>query len=480
MQILLSLITLIIVTLLTLTLRQADLGDGAAVRLAITCMTVGFVMIGAWLTGRLFDRWKLPKISGYLLFGLVVGPSFWSVLIEPMLAGYVDSVASGVLPLVPREQVEGMRFIKDLAISLIAITAGGEIQIKWLAGQFRRVATLTFAAVFVVGAIVAGVVALASLAFPVVPLADGATLGATEMAVLVVVIGLIASGNSPAVAIALMSELRADGPLSRTTLAVTVCKDLVIVVLFATLLAVGKGLLDENTAVSGHFLLAVGAELGGSILIGVVTGFVMGWFVTHVEQHLVFFIVGACFLFALLGEQHPHLTIGGEDHAIHLHPLLIALAAGLVMRNFQPDETEPLFHTIEHMSLPVYAVFFAVAGAELNLDVFTSVAAVLGVVTVLLARALAVWGAITLTGRWVGLEAAWRGKLWLCLIPQAGVTLALATLAYETFESTAWAKGLLSLLLGLVAVHALVGPIAYRWALISSGEAGQGDGGSAH
>ena len=52
------------------------------------------------------------------------------------------------------------------------------------------------------------------------------------------------------------------------------------------------------------------------------------------------------------------------------------------------------------------------------------------------------------------------------------MTLALAILIKQSFpfDRHTWSEPLFTLLLGLVAVHALLGPIAYRWALVSSGE----------
>jgi len=223
-------------------------------------MIVGFVLIGAWLVGTLFDKANLPKISGYLSFGLLAGPSMWAVAIEGWLPDAVDALVQPIMPLLQEWQVEEMHFVKDLAISLIAITAGGEIHLKWLAGQFMRVLALTVATVILVGMLIGlAIVGIESM-FPIFG-ADASTL---QVGVAIMLLALIASGNSPSVAIAVISELHADGPLSRTTLAVTVCKDLLIIVMFAAFLAIAKGLLDENTSISAHFLLAVSAELGGS------------------------------------------------------------------------------------------------------------------------------------------------------------------------------------------------------------------------
>ncbi len=438
----------------------------------ITAMSVGFLMLGAWLCGRIMARLRLPRISGYLIFGLLVGPSAWAVIWEPLAPVAWLPVLKRGMPLIPVGQLDLLQLVKDLAIAMIAITAGGEIRLDWLRGQWRMVLVLTMVSVLgAAGLIVLGAAGAMSLGLPMFGAVT--TLDLTQAVVALALLGVIASGNSPSIAIALINECRADGPLSRTMLAITVCKDLAIVFLFATLLAIGQGIADENTELSGTFLGAVIVELGGSLGGGVLLGLVMAWFVEHVRQHMVFFVVGCCFLFALIGDQKFYIA----GHGVHLHPLLMALAAGMTMSNFRPRDTEPLFHTIENLSLPVYCLFFAVAGADLDLSVFASGAAIAAVLTLVGLRLFSVWAVISLTVRGLGVDPAWRRYLWMCLLPQAGVTLALATVIHEHFEGIAWAEGLYALLLGAVAINALLGPVACRWALMASGEAGRMDGG---
>ncbi len=427
---------------------------------APTALMCGFIVLGAWLTGRVFDLVKLPKISGYLLFGLLAGPSFYE-----LIAG--DETGESVLPFLPREGVKDLVFVKDLAIALIAITAGGEIKFDWLKGQLGTVVVLTLAAVIGVGAVIGAILAGYQSVFGIIDVSQGG--GMVTVVVGLALLSLIASGNSPAVAIAMISEVRADGPMSRTTLAVTVCKDLLVIVLFAVFIGVGKGVLDENTAVGGGFLFAVAVQLLGSIVLGAIVGVLMAILVGRMKEHLVFMVVVVCFMLALIGEVH--FTLMGQE--AHLKPLLLALSAGVAMRNWLPNESAPLFHLVEHKSLPVYCMFFAVAGAELDLSVFTNPTVVGSVVTVVLARVLVLWLVIGWVGKRLKLDESWRGKFWLCLTPQAGVTLALITILAGAFKGQHWAEMLVALLLGVVAIHALLGPVAYRWALVSSGEAWQ-------
>ncbi len=406
-----------------------------------TAMSVGLLMLAAWLVGILFDRIRLPRVSGYLVTGLLLGPA--------------------VLKLIPQTQVDThLRFAGDLAIALIALTAGGEIDLKWLRKQIVRLSIIAGVEVLIVWAVVG------AAAYGALSIVGGDALGQSTLIVLSALVGLVAASNSPAVVIAMITEHRAAGPFTRTALSVTIVKDMAMVVLFAAMLAVGKGVVDEQTAISGRFLLAVGVQLGGSLVVGGVFGALMAWYVQSVNRHLPIFLVGSCLLIALLGERT--FTVVGEK--AHLEPLLTALAAGLVMRNLWPVRSEPFFHVVEAMSLPIYCLFFAVIGAKLNLSAL--VGGALWVAGMVVVRSAAVWAGIGAGLKLAGSEVERPGKLWLAFVPQAGVALALILLIENKLDVPG-ADLAVNLLVGMVAVHLLVGPIGFRWALVASDEAGR-------
>jgi len=410
--------------------------DGAA----RAALNIGLLMLGAWLAGKAFDQYNLPKISGYILFGVALGPF--------------------ALDLIPKKAQGDLQFVNDLAVALIALTAGGEIKLDWLRGKLAKLLSIIGIDVLAIMVLGGGAMYLMS---DWIPFLQGETAKTVFFVSLVAATVMIA--NSPTVVIAMISDYKASGPLTQMTLAFTVCKDLVLIILFATVIAVSKGMLDEQTALSATFLVGVAVQLLGSIALGALLGAVMALYVYRINAHLPFFIIGACMLFALLGEQY--FAVAGQK--IHLEPLLMALSAGILMQNIWPHKTEPLFHTIESVSLPVYCLFFAIAGAKVNLGVFAEAWYIaLGLVAV---RGFAIWLGLSVGTRVVGMREPWANKLWLGMIPQAGVTLVLITLVERAFVDFGWGAELAALLLGMLVVHELIGPFGFRHALFSTGEA---------
>lgn len=412
-------------------LPEGLLGSGAA---------VGLLLLGAWMAGRLVNRLRIAKVTGYLLFGILVGPS--------------------LLGLVTREETSYLALVNDLAISLIALTAGGEIRLSFLKSTWRRVATITGAEMT---AVLLGVLPLALLVVP--PMLDFDPAAALRVKVSILIAALAIS-NSPAVLIAVITELRARGDMARTALAVTVLKDICLVVLFTIALAITVAAATASDGDTegglGSTIVNLGVHLLGSLVVGVVVGLLMAWYARAVRVHMPVFVVFACFGIALLSE------------AMRLEALLVAVVAGMVMENAFGELSEAFFEHVEELSPPVYCLFFAVAGLKLDLD---TVASLWHWALLLVAvRFVAVWAGTTLACRVSASPPTTTRWLWTAFIPQAGVSLALATIAGRSLADTEFGPKLFDFFVAVIAMNELVGPVLLRLGLERAGEVDPGPG----
>jgi len=421
---------------------------------------VGLLLLGSWMLGRLVKPLGLPMVTGYLIFGVLVGPA--------------------VLGLVTKQEIGYLTLINDLAVSLIALTAGGEIRISFLKKAWKRIVTV--AAVEMVTVFV-GVFALMLLVLPAVGIVER-----SQTAVLLTLAGVIATiatANSPAVVIAVITELRSRGPMSKLALTVTVCKDMGLVVLFTVALSLAVAAANraepapeteqasaqvDSGAPAGadpapakkqdSIVKTLALHLGGSLVAGIVVGLVMSWYMHKIKAHVPLFVVFACFGIALLSE------------ALHLEALLVAVVAGMLMENVWGELSEELFDHIEELSLPVYCVFFAVAGLKVNLESLADMWA--WALAIVLVRGFLVW-----LGTWGGCRLSktepqvtrWG---WTAFVPQAGVALALASIVEQSTKGFPFGEKLYDLLLALIAIHQLVGPMLFRLGLVRAGEVGAG------
>jgi Kef-type K+ transport system membrane component KefB len=405
---------------------DSTVGGGAAG----TALACGYLLLTAFLTGSVFKSMRLPRLTGYLVTGIVVGPQVFNLVSAPM--------------------VSNLQIFNGIATALIALTAGVELDLRSMKPLMKSISWLT-------GVTVCGTILLISAAVFLLQskLPFLAHLSTLQVIALSIVLGVTMVAQSPAVVVALQSEMSADGPLTRTVLGVVVISDLLVIVLFALVSSIAKSLLGSNTDAL-HTAGALAWEVLGSISIGACLGIIIAIYLRFVKGRSALFVLAAAFLVAEVGQR------------IDLDPLLLALSAGVFIRNATAHGMR-LQEEIEASSLPVYVIFFAVTGATVHVRelVVVGVPAMLLVLT----RATGFVGLGRLATNLAQAPDTVKKYIGFGLIPQAGLALALALLFVKTFPHIGAQAS--ALIFGGVAINEMIAPVLYRFALVKSGEAGQ-------
>jgi Kef-type K+ transport system membrane component KefB len=202
-------------------------------------------------------------------------------------------------------------------------------------------------------------------------------------------------------------------------------------------------------------LATLGWEIGGSLLVGGVLGALVILYLRKVRVDAALFLLVVAFSVA---------EIGGR---LGLDPLLVALMAGALVRNASGFGDE-LHHQLQFPALPVYVLFFCLAGATLHAEIW----AVMWLPAIILAavRAVGLLAGSRLGARLAGAPQVVQRFVGYGLLPQAGLAQALALLFNRVFPEFGAEAG--SLVLAVVALNVLISPVAYRSALARSGEVG--------
>lgn len=408
-------------------------GDTAAPPRA-TALALGFALIAAALTGALFERIHLPRVSGYLVFGMVCGP-------------YLANI-------ITRSMARDLQLVNGLAIALIALIAGLELNYRRLK---PRLAAMTRLGAMIVALMYAVLIPVFWLAWPYLPIYPEAS-GAARVALTVLTTTVVVS-FSPTVTIAVIADTRARGPLSEMALAVVVLTDLALIVLFSFAMQMVRWSLGGGEAGGGDLFARLTWEIFGSFAFGAALGAVFALYLRYVGSETVVALLALCVLLAALG---PYL---------HFEPLLAALAAGLVIENIAQPSGDALKEAVERGALPILVVFFAAAGASLHLDAIASIGLMAAGVAAL--RMAAIRGASAVAVRFSGVPEQPGQLVWMSLISQAGVTLGLTILIAREFPD--WGLRLQTLMVALIAMHELVGPVLFKAALSRAGEIGRMD-----
>jgi Kef-type K+ transport system membrane component KefB len=347
-----------------------------------------------------------------------------------------------------------LRLMNGLAVAVIALVAGLELNLGQLRPRLRAIGIVSGVTIATVWF---SLLVAVWLAWPLLGIDIGPS-PTLRVAVAALIATLVAS-FSPTITIAVLTEARARGPLTDLMIALVVVSDLVLIVLFTVCVQIARfasGTVDVTVAGPAAILLW---EVVGSLAFGALLGALFAAYLAHVGREVTLVLLGLC---AVLSQLSP---------TMHLDAVLAALAAGLVVENIAPPQGDALRQAVERGSLPVLIIFFAAAGASLNVAAL----AVIGLVGVGLAgfRALSIWAGARLGTRMAALPRATGDLVWLGLISQAGVTIGLATVVAREFPS--WGIAVQTLILGLTGLHVLIGPVLFRAALARAGEIGRMD-----
>ena len=398
----------------------------------------GFLIIAvsANQIAKLFQRIKLPLITGLVVAGILCGP-------------YVF----GLIPEVSRYQ---LNYINEIALAFIAFAAGSELYLRELRSRVDSIKWNTFGQLvvtFVLGSL------LVILFTDWIPFMTGLEFSARfAMAILM---GTVFVARSPASAIAVINELRAKGPFTQTVMGVTVLKDFIVILLFAVNLSFSEVLI-EGTRFSVLTIIVIILEIAVSVGLGFLLGIAIRWCMSLVlpSRLKTVLVLGLGFSSYLLAHWVKQISVDELHHKVVLEPLLTCIIASFYVTNYTRYRME--FLKLIHDTGPiVYVAFFTLTGASMSVDILIEVWPV----------ALLLFGIRLLTmiiGGYVGGILArdpmsYNHVGWMPYITQAGVALGLATLISNEFPS--WGPEFATAVIAMIVINQFVGPPLFKFAL---------------
>jgi trehalose 6-phosphate synthase len=195
-------------------------------------------------------------------------------------------------------------------------------------------------------------------------------------------------------------------------------------------------------------------EIGGAVAFGVLVGALFALYMRYIGREVTLVLLGVCTLLSQVGSTQ------------EFEPLLAAVAAGLVIENLAVAQGDTLRSAVQRGAPPVLVVFFAAVGASLRLDALAAIGYV--AVALSLIRIVLIHASLRVGWRLAGLDERIQKYAWTGLVSQAGITLGFASVVATEFPG--WGTQVQLLLVGLIAIHELVGPIVFRQGLARTKE----------
>ena len=383
-----------------------------------TLMYLAIMLIGGLVFGRIVKLVKMPNVTGYLICGLILGPS--------------------VTGIIPSHILDGMEIISTIALALIAFTIG----LSFKTSYFREVGATP-----VVIAIFEAVVA--------VVLVQTAVIASGADRAFAIVLGAIAAATAPAATIMVIKQYRAKGPVTSTLLSVVAIDDAVALISFGFCVTIAKvieGGADGNIVLSvlrpfGEVLLAL---LIGSI-VGVLMKIPLKFFKKNSNRLII--LTGFVFLSCALAK-----TFGVSE-------LLSCMMTGAVFCNIS-EYSDVMAELADSVTPPIFMLFFVVSGADLDLKVLPSIG-VIGVIYVVV-RVIGKWAGAYAGAKLMHAPANVCKYIGPTLIPQAGVAIGLTIVAQSVVPQ--YAAQIRAVILCATLIYEMIGPIVTKLTLTKAGE----------
>ena len=405
-----------------------------------TLLSVSIAMLAGLLMTRVFKKWNLPAVTAYLVAGVLIGPyCLGAVGIEGL--GFSSP-----------EAVSRLYLVSEVALAFIAFSIGNEFRLEDLKKTGRQAGIIGVFQALIAALVVDAILVVLHFIMPdKITMAQALTLGA------------IATATAPAATLMVVREYKAKGPLTDLLLPIVALDDAVGLVVFAVSFGIAK------TLVSGTVdLISILVNPIVEIAVSLALGAFLGWVLTQLEKlfnsntNRLNMTIAFVFLTAALSMLEFHI---GPVH-VGFSSLLVCMMLGTAFCNLCPLSHD-LMEKSDKWTSPLFALFFVVSGAELELGVFTDIAIVgIGLVYIIF-RSLGKYFGAGWSAKWTKCSPEICKYLGITLLPQAGVALGMCLTAKQL-----GAEGDLirNIILFSVLVYEIFGPMCTKWALTKAGD----------
>ena len=403
-------------------------------------LSVSFALLAGLLMTRLFKKIKLPSVTAYLIAGVLIGPYCIGAL-------GIDGIG-----FTSHDAVSKLALVSEVALGFIAFSIGNEFRVDELKKTGKQALVIGIFQALAATLVVDLALYLVHLIMPeVITLSQVITLGA------------IATATAPAATLMVVRQYKAKGPLTKLLLPIVALDDAVGLIIFAVSFGIAKTLVSGTVDMISIIVNPL-VEITSSLILGAV----MGWVLTMLEKlfnsntNRLNLTIGAVFLTASISMLDFHI---GSVH-VEFSSLLSCMMLGTVFCNICPLSHD-LMEASDKWTSPLFALFFVISGAELELSVFLNIAIVVIGIVYILTRCIGKYVGTFLSAKATKCDSQICKYLGITLFPQAGVALGMCATAMQLGTEGELIR---NITLFAVLVYEIVGPVLTRISLTAAGE----------
>ena len=374
------------------------------------------LMVGI-IFGRIAKKLKSPNVTGYLIAGLLLGPSF--------------------LNIIPSDMLNGFAVISDIALAFIAFSIGSEFSLDYFKKVGKAPIIIAIFEAIIAVILVTGILILVGFDMK-----------------LSLLLGAIAAATAPAQTIMVINQYKAKGKLTSLLMSVIAIDDAVALIGFGFAVTIVNLTVGNNSNLILSLLKPI-YEILISVIIGFVFSLVMKiLFKRFKKPSNVLSITISCILFSYWIAEISHGS-----------PLLACMSLGAFLANIY-FEIGKIMKVSEGFTAPIFMMFFVISGAGFEIKALPAIG-LIGILYVVF-RVIGKW-----FGAWMGCKLTNQDDkickyLGPTLMPQAGVALGLVVVAGNIVPQ--YESKIRVVILCSTFIYSLIGPITAKIALQKAGD----------
>lgn len=393
-------------------------------------IAVAIMLFAGFALTRITKLLKLPNVTAYIVAGVLIGPH--------------------VLGFVPRNIIDNTGFLAEVAVAFISFSVGEFFKLSSLKKNGVKTVVITLFEAL------SSALVIFVLTFCILRLNIGFS----------IILSALAAVTAPTSTAMTIRQSKARGPFVDTLLQVIALDDVLSLIAFSIALSVaGPFLSAGDTPVVINFADIITPIVTniGLMIMGAFFGFFLKFLMPkkRTTDNRLIILISMLFTFC------------GICAVLRVSPLLGCLTMGMVYINISGDDK--LYKQLNYFSPPIMLLFFVRSGANLKIDALFSVSGNSGTVPIIVVailyfvvRIVGKYGGAFLGGLVTKSPKETKKFLGLALIPQAGVTISLATMAQDVIGGVDGAN-LNTIIVASGILYELIGPACANSALNFAG-----------
>ncbi len=396
---------------------------------------IGLLLLCGYAGGELAHLCKSPRVSGYLVTGILFGPSgiglFHSHLVH-----------------------QELNIIIHIDLGIVAFSIGGSLELKKITSLGRQITWITISQTL--GALLVTTTIL-TFSLPLFYQTSDINSLRHLFFPVALMVGAMSAATAPATILAIIHEYRARGPFTSTLLGIVALDDGFTIVLYAVATTISGTLLHQEKLNWQKLLSSSAYTILMALAIGVLLAIIIRWLIRLVPRSGA--MLGVMLGFIFLGS--------GLALTLKVSPLLVNMMLGFAVVNWV-EHHHDFFIQIENLEEAIFGIFFTLAGAHLDFGVLQTAGSLALIIMIsrFIGKLLGSWFGATLSRA----SLVTRRYLGLALLPKAGITVGLILEAKDILGELPIFPIVLSGVLGSVLINELLAPLLTRFALQRAGE----------